>query len=495
MPESINPIFKVIAERKHRTLKIREEQLGINLLGLYGGRPYVDARLSRFAGEDKTDWEGGTRSGDGSKITGRKQQAHVIPYLGRIAEKINQYVLGTPPKRDGLDAGIAADLSDEGESITEVMKTVNNYVTACRWCWIGIDAPAILPDRQLSQAEKEARKIRPYWTVYSPLKVVDWYIDKTGRLHWLLTETVDYIARTPLLPAVNIKYRRLWEPGRVTAFKYKPDDPAKIIDAEEIDTTFGKVPFIPVGTISEKPHRFDDLESINRSIMDLESCNRQNFFNTVFPQPYFPVSVLDTITNRFEVNAQEAVSMLMGFNYPVLLQEGDPTPGYIMPDSSAIGTMREELGKLRKELFDTVGLMLQQETRQVASAESKAWDFLDIQAVMKERAEILETAEAKAAELSHEFDAGFPAWKPEYNKDFDVSNFKDEIQAIVSTANMSMPDELQRFVLRKLFDRLNSLGGDKADEDERARILEAIEAFGGVSADALLGAASFGGTE
>jgi hypothetical protein len=211
--------------------------------------------------------------------------------------------------------------------------------------------------------------------------------------------------------------------------------------------------------------------------MDLESANRSNFFHCVFPQPYVPASLLDTVKQQFEVSADTAVSMIFGQGYPILLNQGDPTPGYMMPDAAATGTIREELKALKGELFDSVGLMLQQETRQVASAEAKAWDYLDVSQVMRERAELLEDAEIKAVKIMTMWDPTIKPWVPSYNRAFDVGSFKDEIEAITKALAVSMPDELTRFFLSKLFERAKKIGQTNLSEKDDKAIADAIQLF------------------
>lgn len=477
-----NPRWKVIADRENPIYEKREDQLEINILGLKGGKPYIDARLTRFPGESRTDWEGTVRK-DGSCVTGRRDQSHSIPYLGRITEKINQHVLGIRPTREGADVDVLADITSDGESINQFIRRLNSMVTACRWAWIGLDM-ATLPAGSVSVADKERLKLRPYWKLYTALDVVDWKFDAAGRILWLLTEEEVYLADDPFAPSVSTCVRRLWTPGLVTTFQFKPGSEADIIESEystplEISpgVPLPLVPFVLVGEISPDPHQFDNLESINRTIMDLESANRSNFFHSVFPQMYMPASVLDSVKQQFEVNAEIAVSMICGQGYPILLNTGDTAPGYIMPDAAATGTIREELKSLKNELFEVVGLMLQQETRQVASAEAKAWDYLDVAQVMRERAELLEDAEKKAVAIMTLWDPTVKPWTPVYNRTFDVGSFKDEIEAIVKALGVSMPDELTRFFLEKLFDRAKKIGNTNLDLKAEQIITEAIQQF------------------
>jgi len=281
-PTFDDSVLSVIADRYHKIYSCREDQLSINILGWHGGSPYIEARLSRFAGESTTDWDGGTRS-DGSTITGRKEQSHVIPYLARIVSKINQHVFAIPPKRDGITDNFLNDITSDGKSIDDIMSLINSYLTVCGWCWLGVDAPNLDATTQISVLDKEELKIRPYWQAYSPLQVVDWHINSNGVIEWLITEGYEYVAANPFEKAAEVKYRKLWEPGKVTKFTYNPKNPSKIDNYSEIATNYNGVPFVLIGEPSCEPWAFDSLESINRTILDLESCNRSNLLPYSIP--------------------------------------------------------------------------------------------------------------------------------------------------------------------------------------------------------------------
>ena len=184
MPDNPTP-EEVVIYRKKPELQMRERQLIINMLGLAGGRPYVNSRLSRYAGENEIDWCGGDRP-DGSSSTGRLQQTHAFPYLGRIAGKINQHVFQEEPEREGANEDVLKDITRDGMSVNDLMRKVSNYLLSTKWCWIGIDAPPRKEDgTQYTVEEKEAGKIRPYWQLYKPTDVMDWHFNDVGELEWL----------------------------------------------------------------------------------------------------------------------------------------------------------------------------------------------------------------------------------------------------------------------------------------------------------------------
>ena len=405
--------IKLLTERKHEILQAREYQLDINGLGWHGGRPYVEGRLSRFPAESDLDFYGGTRN-DGSTVQGRQSRAYVIPHLGRIVEKINNYVFATVPERQNAEQWILDDIDSSGKGIDSLMGDVSDLLTVHGWCWLGVDAPYMPPDTQISMDQRARMKIRPYAKVWDALSVVDWKISDSGVVEWVLTESVEYVAADPRTPAMNKTVRRLWEPGLCTEIVI-PESGEPEVSTMELSLT-DKVPFLLVGTPSSDPHPFDDLESIERAILDLGSSSYANFYNCVYPQMYLPASVLDTVMSSYNVTAEAATKMIKGFSYPILLSEGDATPGYLMPDAGAIGSMREEMDKLKADLWEATGMLLRKEGRDAESAEAKLLDRLDLEMLVRARARTLEEAEMKLAMMMNAWDSSVPIWMPIYSK-------------------------------------------------------------------------------
>ena len=470
-----SPEIKIIRERVNHIYQYRRDQLTINLLGYAGGSEYINARLSRFAGESTIPWEGGNR-GDGSVVTGRKNQAHCAPNLRRIIDKITQFLMAIEPERDVSDTTILDNITRDGITVNQFMADISVKLNVCGWCWLGIDMPRVDQPETLSLQQKEIAKIRPYWLAYSPLDVVDWAFDNQGNLLWLLALGEERDNFDPYRKEKVRKYRALWQPGMVTKYIYGTDSDI-IIGQEVIPFTYSGVPFVLVGTPSKAPHIFDDLERVNRSIMDLESCSRQNFFEMMFPQMYLSASVLDSTCEKLKVEPKEALQYIVGLHYPLLLAEGDVIPGYIMPPVGEMGGLRTEIKELRAALYDAVGLMLRSESKQQQTAESKAWDHLDIEQMLSSQAEMLEEAERVAVRISHEWDPTFPEYDPKYNRKFNISDLVQDMQTLILSAQLAMPDEMMKLVLRKVYKVITKIGGSDITEEEKQSILDAIDNY------------------
>jgi hypothetical protein len=375
----------VVVYQRNPAYTAREKQLMINLLGLEGGRPYVNTRLSRYSGETEIDWVGGSRP-DGSSSTGRLQQTHAFPYLGRIDNKINQYVFQEEPKREGGDDDVINDISRDSSSVNDLMRQVSSYLLACKWCWIMVDAPERKEDGEdFTIEEKVSEKIRPYWQVLSPLDVLDWNFNEKGVLQWVKTQSVEYDNSDPFSIPTAKRIIKLWGIGKCIKYTIvekkdgRRSNGKRIqVESEEIPLTDAQgnplkvVPFTLVGDISAKPIAFDDLESINRTIMDLGSVDRSSYFNGNYPQLVLPRSLMTNAMQDNYGSVGEQIRLMLGFKYPLMVDADDKDPKYISPDASALKGGSEYTAQLKRELFEVVGLALEQDSKQVASGESKA---------------------------------------------------------------------------------------------------------------------------
>ena len=473
----------IIANRLHPVIQVRGPQLALNMLALHGGRPYIEERLSRYAGETKAEWAGGTRK-DGSTVTGRKDRTHNVPILRRMVAKLNQYIFQTAPSRPDADPLILADINRNGLHVNRFMQRAARIASACKWGWIGVDVPQLPADTAgpVTQAQKNKSGVRPYWTLYDARQVVDWEFDSRGKLIWALCEGAEWDdSASATVIRVRRRVRKLWEPGQLTTYRY--DDQGKeIVSSNQTPLLIGngkpmtKVPLIPFGEIDDEPHEFDDMEGIQRTILDLESANRENFFKAVYPQKYLPAGVVENAKNAYSVEGDEAVSMILGLGYPILVEKDDVTPGIIEPGSASVGAMRVELNELKDAMKECFGMMMQKQTRQVESAEAKAWDHLDVEAVISSYAEILEDVETKAVAMSALWDADFKPWVPSYSRDFDVGDFKSEIESLLLADSMPNPHSMRRAIRRKVTDRLDRIGSRLSD-DERTQIMDDIDSW------------------
>lgn len=444
----------ILATRRHKVLEARADQIGINILAYHGGTPYIDARLCRFPAESDIDFFGSfggelnekrfNTSGGATRAIGRKDRAFLINYARRVAAKINQYVFATSPQRENADPAFLLDATATGMSLNQFMGEISSLVTAARWCWIGIDRPASSGSRSIAARERAGDRV--YWQIYDPTEVVDWSFGSNGRLNWLITQTSEYLNGDPRQEAKTVSIRYLYEPGKVTRLQFNgnKDD----FDAQ-IETPIGmsEIPFVLGGMISDAPWWFDDLERIQRAVMDLHSSRDHQIFRAVFALLVISRAFADHLSTE-GITTTEARRKI-GIGNP-LIETADESglTRYLEVPTTVFATIRDAINDLQAQLYEIVGLnMSVPESRQVASAEAKQWDHLDPETVLRERATLLEEVEGKAVEMSRQLGGGvFTPWQPVYGKKFDISDFEADLAALTSVGALSLPASGEKIV-------------------------------------------------
>jgi len=472
MPDNKDPRLT----RSHIIHAARTAQIGLNLLAVAGGRPYIDARLSRLPFESDVSWYGPARNG-----AGRKSRAFLINYAGRIARKINQFVFSTEVQRLNAEPAFLADTTRTGTPINAFMARVSEIITAARWCWISVDRDSLSRDAQgqpvrRSVAAKEASGDRVFWSVWAPDEVVDWSFDRSGKLRWVITEQTVYENEDFARPPVSRLVRTIWQRGGGLRLWLDPADKEKIAQEEPFSTTLDDVGFIPVGTPSLAAWWFDDVEMILATMLNLTSAHCENLFQSVYPQMILPDSLLQTIMDRLKISGEAVMELVRGQNYPIFEPlEANGQTRYLMPNAGDMTPIPTELMRLREEVMKIVGLALQgQYTLQVQSAESKAWDHLDPEAVLKERAGIIEEAETKAIALSRRLDTTFKEYAPVYGKTFNVRDAAAEMSTLLELGKLDLPPAARKEIQRAGVDILDRLTG--LPDDRKKLIVAAIDA-------------------
>lgn len=472
------PDANILATRQNAVLDARAVDIRRNILCQRGGSPYIAERLCRFPSESEVDWSGAQASTPSevrfslgnaghSYAVGRKERAFLVNYAARITAKINQYVFKQPPAREGLNTDWAADVTRTGTDIDTFMSQASTLLTVAQWCWIGVERPRS-PLEGRSVAARESSGDRVYWQLYDPTEVVDWHFGADGGLAWLMTERETVDNSDPRAAAVKQRERYLYERGQVTRMVFNKDGD-KIIAEEVIPLGIQDVPFVLCGSVSPLPWWFDDVERVQRAIMDLHSSLHTSIYRAIFPLLVTGQAMLQAMSSQ-GVNGVEAVAKI-GTGHPIV--EGPDETGvtrWLSGAAADLPFIRSEIDRLSSELYEIVGLAMATPTRQVASADAKEWDHLDVQAVLAERAGILETAERAAVGLSVKL--GGPVFTPyeaSYSRKFDVTDFASDIAAIVETQAMaSVPPSGEKLLARLA---MRSLGKRFGVEDEELQVV------------------------
>lgn len=460
--------------RSHRIFSSRFPVLTRNIQCWKGGAPYIEAALLRGISEDDTSWQGDSKRG----IVGRKNRAYLIDYAARIVSKINQYVFSQDIPREGADPEFLANVTKTGMDINRFMAEVSGALTVGQWAWVQVDRGALSIDPQTNQPEQRSLVQRQaagdsiFWSLWRSNEVVDWCFAPDGSLLWLLTEHASYDNTNPLVPATEGKVRTLW--GRGEGVRLYLNEKSEVIKEEKFTLSAPVVPFALAGIPSVEPWWFDDVERLQAALLNLESANFENLIGACYPQLVIPSGMIEDIMTMSGLQQtpqglQQAIEIVRGLNYPISEpKDNNGQTRYLAPPSADLEAIPRDITRLTKELFDVAGMALKNQGAQVESAEAKAWNHLDVAAVIALRANELQVLETKCVDLSGQLDTTFAKYEPQYPTKFDISDFAQDVEAI-----MQLRDVLSGTEAMKELERagVKSMTRQFGTTPERARVI------------------------
>ena len=431
--------MSILSTRQHRIYKERHNQLHMNGLAARGGRPYVNARLWRAPNETDVSWNGDPAN----NIVGRLARTASVDDAARVANKINQYIFKVPATRDGADAAFLSNCSGDGESINAFMQRVNLSITYGKWCWVQVDR-APIPD---GEAETLATKKPCKLILWDVEDVTDWCINAAGEIQWIIVRSQIYDNADPRTDPVEGFLYTLYEliDGHVYITEEVAEGQKKMADLRvKVELPgLSKIPFVLIGKPDEKAWWYDGVENLQAQVLNLDSMHNETLTETVYPQLVLPTSLandLEVKLSEKDINGKKVVSLIreltVGRKIPILESGEDKgITRYIAPGGD-LKMLTDEAMRKRNLLFDIAGLaMFNRETRQVQTAESKAFDQLDTNSTLGNRATLLQESEIKIVAMIKVFDPGFKGWEPKYETEFDVVDVVALGQALTLAAN------------------------------------------------------------
>lgn len=458
MPDKAD--FGTLFSRQHPFYQHHRPTWERNLAAYAGGVEYIRLALIRHLSETNGEFEE------------RQKRAYYFNFPRKIARIITQYVLATRPEREGAAPEICEDWSRTGLRVDEVMRQFSTEMNVFGTSWLVVDMPTF---EGVKTREDEIReKLRPYCVVVSPLAVRDWSYGSDGELDWVLVAEQEFDNRDPFSPPLIIEKRKLWTRSTLTTVTRSRDDGDTVTTFEH---GLGRVPFIRQVEVDGyglcANHWFEDVVRISDAIMNNESEAQMN----VIKQMFGLLVVSESFANRAEEptpdseEGDESLSRTLSRSIAVIESPQDKgISRYISPAGVENATIRAENQALCKMMFDVVGLAISKETKMVETAESKMWDFQNVEQYMRTRADMLEQSEMKAWELMKLWSKSVTVPKVSYNRNFAVLELREAVATLLELSSFNVEsDSFQREVGKTavaLLNRLRQLSQGKQENIE-----------------------------
>jgi len=405
--------------------------------------------------------------------TERLNRSYYINLPKKIARLISHFLLSTKPKRDGADDDIQEDFDRHGLRVDEVMLQASTMLNCYGLSWLLVDMPSVSDD-DVNMESKKQQKLRPYCRALSPFAIRDWAYDDDGELAWAIISEIRVVEKDPFVKRERIECRRIWTRNDWRLFE--KDSNGEIKEVSTAVHNLGRVPLVQIeeadgfgmGTVA---HWFEDVVRISDAILNNGSETQMNIIQQLFGLLVLPEAFarsngkVEVTEEEEELSSRETSETTTGMLAQELAKsaaiwETNEEKGisrYISPGGVETEVIRDENKHLKEELFDVVGLALQSSSKSAQTAESKAWDSVNIQQGLANRAIQLEQVEQHAWQLMNLWDSSIKVPKVVYNKDFSVKDIEKSVSALMNLSSFDAGNEYAREIKRAALAKLAEL--------------------------------------
>ena len=380
----------------------------------------------------------------------RLNRAYYFNYPRKIAKIITQYILSGDPSRVGAAPQLLEDFSHNNLRVSEVMRQFSTLLNVYGKAWMLVEMPSF--SGQVTPERQKTEHLYPYAVPLSPLDVIDWSENPDGSLNWVLIQEKHFDNANAFAEPTLRTRRRLWTRNNWQLFE-EIDSEVKLIARGEHN--LNRVPVIHVEEIDgygmESGHWFEDVVRISDAILNNESEAQMN----VIKQMFGLLVISENFARGSRPQQQNSAHSSSKFSHVLArsaaIWESSEESGisrYISPNGAETAAIRSENESLKAELFDIVGLTIIRETREMQSAESKAWDHQQVCQFLLNRVDLLEQTELQIWQLMNCYDHSIAIPEISYNRDFTIIDLKNSIASLLELKNINAGDEYQKEIAR-----------------------------------------------
>ena len=337
-----------------------------------------------------------------------------------------------------------------------------------------VDLPT--PDRTPTTKLDDIRLgMRPYLTIYTPLDVVDWSLDRFGNYQFLRVREESPDISDPFQKRDDAKYvYRTWTQDAW----FTHDENGALLSSGT--HKLGEVPAVMI-PVRRHPKLsgiglslLSDIAPLNRRIFNYESLLDEFLYRQCFNFMAFPIT--DKVTEEQVKNYLKEAGTTNGFYYD---GNGAP-PSYISPPTPPAEVLMTKIEKASIQIIELAKLQDRQSGSSDKSGIAWMYEFNESNSAFGQIAENLEDGERRIIALFYKWLGREVAAEVEYPDDFNIRSLNDEIEETISLLTLDISEtfnkELKRRIVKKalpsISDQQESEITDQIDEGSEAPELE-----------------------
>ena len=274
-----------------------------------------------------------------------------------------------------------ADL--EGNSLSNVVKSAQNYASIYGHCFMIIDKPNIQTN---TRAEELQQDIRPYVSIVTPENVLDWNFERQPNGKYEL----NYLKIKEEVDREKGTYMRVWYPDRIDTLYMPNRDEPRIIDT--VDNQIGKIPAVIL--YNSKSHKRGIGQSDLTDIADLQ----KSIYNE-----YSEMEQLIRLTNHPSLVKTPSVNASAGAGAVIEMpDELEPNlkPYLLQPSGSSLASIMDSIENKVSSINRIAHIGSVRTTKSgISSGVALQTEFELLNARLSEKADNLEIAEEQLFRL------------------------------------------------------------------------------------------------
>ena len=449
---------KRIVERRHPLYSANVEHWRFLDATYQGGRSWFESNVFRYHKEGDKEY------------TARIKRAYRFNHTREVVDIVNKHLFRTSIVRsDGAPNCLKEFWKNStllGVDIDGFAKIMSLRSSIEGMPWVLVDNNYSLPPNA-SEADRKQSKGRVFAKIIQSQDALDWRYDEDGNLDWFLYREFIRDDLDPMKSSGDMVERlKLWTKTQWISVqpKYGTDKSLVSATTKTGDHDLGAVPIVPVrNSFSHDPYYTPslvaDVAYLDRSVANYASNLDVIIQDQTFSQLAIPAQGIlpgDSAHSSMVEAAHNRIFIYDG--------EGGAIPHFLSPDPRQAQLIIEAIRQLINEIYHSVGLAGERTKQDNAkgidnsSGVAKQKDFERVLALLTAKAESVEYAENKIAELVCKWN-GVPVPEDQklvaYSTDFSVRDLWDEMEIALSLSLLSLPIEVlgehKKELVRKLF--------------------------------------------
>jgi len=436
-----------------------------------GGESFITTdNLSSHRLEDSTDYDE------------RFERSYYLNFTETLPKLYNSLIYKEHIERPGNEdlAIFRTNTDGRGKNMNDFVKRAGFLASTFGAVHCIVDIPSA-PKKSISKFEEKSLGLYPYATLFTPIQVKDWSMDKFGRLRWIVIEEKYYNDIDPTVKRIEEVHYKL-----ITTTEWRvEDDKGQPVTYDDDSPSSGKNPLgmVPIATMYNNDiddnmvgeSMLKDIVYINRAIFNWCSCIDEQIERQTFSQLVVPDD--GTLAEEKETSGDPLYKIGTSSIYTFPHDSGHP-PAFISPDVQNITAVWKLVIDHVKEIFRLSGLMGSSDDMYIGkSGRAAQFGFISVNSCLASKAASYQKFENDISKLAmiHLGKKPEDFKEVKYAESFDVGSLTEEIDNIFKVMESNISDTLNIYLKKTISMKIAPL----APDDLKEKIESEIEAQGG----------------